>query len=867
MHNPKSQIKQATNKQKPLSGSYIAVCTIVDSFAHAGTYVVQLPAGMPIQASDISQGTGVPVGARSIAGYPPKSRVLCVFDENFEHGYILGGAPRGLSDSRLIIPESIVLRSRVGMCEDPMHFTEFNDPKSLMSNFSAGRPADALPGDWGYVNELGVAILIGKAMAVLKGSEGAKIEAFSFDDLLRLVGNNYELFTAGMEDRKINDEGEYSDIVRITPYPWEALGVRNRGTNPVRTADGTLEPGSEDTPFEPQEDDQLIVPRHTIMRGYLGDLERQVISAPPETGDYETFESEDLHRGLASVHKNSDGMLTYRSAKGIVFEKYSLIPVPKELVAPEDPTGDSVENGYQPSGTDVQIPEYQWGDADNPTARASQMYEYLAWFHGRYTSSVLDKHTKDWKYPNESEIEKPQDGSLYDKSLSDLESKFFAPLPSFTMIKLDHRSGRDSVRYYKSRSAISMLDDGGVMIEDGYGSQFIMSGGNIMLTAPGDIWRNAGRSTIDWAGFDSIMRAGNSAEISAAKHDVRIKAEINCHLLAGNSEEKGAILLESRADGLNMASDWSQIGERVNSHGVIIKCPKSSFHAMAGDVYIGCDKESDRKIVCIDATDEGQLYMRGKDILGQIKNLFAILENEGEKQLMAMTAAALVVSTPNNLIGGNVVIAPADGGSADLYVGGGVSVHGSAIFNGGVATNQGFAARTGAPLVGKLPAAISVTDPSTYGSIIQEQIEQVGEMVDSLEEIEIESAETSPGNAEFRDKIGFSCRDSEEDVKLDSSSFVLFEARWQQLLRLGSAGGGHEWDEPIVKAPTGEETLPHPGKQAWKDWQAFGKASGQTNFDFGSGRANDRDGMTETGQAAEKSTLSSGYKIVKEPNS
>jgi hypothetical protein len=443
-----------------------------------------------------------------------------------------------------------------------------------------------------------------------------------------------------------------------------------------------------------------------------------------------------------------------------------------------------------------------------------------------------------------------------------LENQFVAPLPEFKMLKLDHRGGRETVRYYQSRSAINQLDDGSVVIEDGYGSQLVMSGGNVTVNAPGDVWMRPGRSFVAWAPFDAILRGGNCAEISASKKDVRIKAEKNLHLLAGNSGQDGALLLESRSQGLNNAADWAETGERANTHGVIVLCPKSSFHAMAGDVYIGCDKNSERQVVCIDGTDEGKLYLRGAEVVASIKDLFGVLSTQG-KRLLALSQDATIVSTPNNLFGGTIIVAPVNG-SADIICGGNLIVHESALFNNSVITNGGYAAVQGAPFVGKTKRVDPGPDPSTYVAQIKSGIDEVQKIVDDLDETEIKSAETGPGNSGFREKNGFSCRDSEKDLQLDSGSFVLHEARWQMLMRLGKAGSGKTWEEPVVKAPNGEETMPHPGKQAWQDWSsAFGQAGAPVNFDYGAGRANSRESMSETAPSENKTSLSGGYKVVK----
>lgn len=843
-------------------GMSFAVCTIEDSFAHAGSYLVRLPAGRLVNASDINQVGCVPLGARPASSYPVKSRVIVGQIPGVDQYVIFGSVGKSMGDPNLILPDSVVLRSQVGLFQDPLHYSVFADPKSELGNFSAGRPADVLPGDWGVSNDLGLMVFIGRMMATIKASDSAKVEAFWGDDLLRLVGYNYELFTSGAEDKRINDEGEYNEFYRCGMFPWEGLGIAQIGTA-VQTADGRLAPNSAKAKFEPLEDNQLLVQRYLKMGGYIGDIQREFVCAPPAALRRETYSAQTKYPGLLDIVKSSNGAFAVRSAKEIILEKYALIPVPKEMIAPEDPLGDNIANykagDLQGGGTQYQLPEFKWGADDTAGIRSAQLFEEQAYLLGKYCYAAVVGHTKDWFVPEEGVITEPVSSTVYDKNIK-IGFQFLAPLPGFGELVIDQRPGH-SVRYYKSRSCIQQLDDGSIVIEDGYGSQIVMKGGSIFFSCVGDVWAQPGRNFIAWAPHDAILKAGNCADISASKHDVRIKAERNVQVLAGNDQSGvGGILLESRSNQPSSATDFAQTGQQVEGHGITLKAGKSSIQAFSQSMYLGRNQTTQGNLI-IDAGEFGTTYIRGQSILAKASQILSLVVEEKDsptQQAIAINASGALVSCPME-IGGTLILAPTGTATrADLYVGGNVSVSGGIVAKDSVATNASFGARQGAPYVGKLNNDIPVPDPSQFTSLIEGEVAELVAKVQIQETAAVDSATTSPGNDDFQKAVGYSCRSTVQDIQLDSASFILFESRWQQMLR--KAGQQVLWDEPTVTAPNGEIGRPHPGQDGWTNFQAYGTVDG-TNFDYQAGHAANRSAMTEQGQQPTKNTLLGGYLI------
>ena len=73
-----------------------------------------------------------------------------------------------------------------------------------------------------------------------------------------------------------------------------------------------------------------------------------------------------------------------------------------------------------------------------------------------------------------------------------------------------------------------------------------------------------------------------------------------------------------------------------------------------------------------------------------------------------------------------------------------------------------------------------------------------------------------------------------------------------------------EWDEPIVAAPDGTETMPWPGKEAWQDNDHYSYADpGNTdNIDYQTSMPKKREDQTEVSGGMTDATLKSEYVIT-----
>ena len=813
------------------------------------------------------------MGVRDLGHYEIGDVVVCFFPPGVSYCYILAAVNEPLFDGRFVLPDSLVMRSRVGLFEDQMHRTPYENDKNQMLNFSGGRPVDTLPGDWGRINELGVAIWIGKLMAQLRASDVAKIEAFWGDDLLRVFGYNLDLLSAGREHHRFDDEGEYSEVDRWSPYMWEALGAYEAGTKVFDENDGDsggITRGQEKSRFEPKENEkQDMVFRGQTLRGYLGDGVRTHLTLPPPDGSQIAKTDDDkFPRGVLEVIHGIDGRFGVRSSKEILLEKSLVIPVPRRVLMPDDPSGDTgtgSDPNYKPanqygSGPSQEKKPYEWGDDTSPDVRMTELWNYTAYVHGKFGYQAIDAHEKDWKTAEESDLKIDQstpneiDPAIYQS----LGFSFSKELPQYGEVTIDKRDGYD-VRYYRTRSCFHMLDDGSVLIEDGYGSQIFMSGGNIHTTCPGDIFHRPGRSLIAWAPRDAIIRAGYCAELSAAKKDVRIKGEQNVHLLANG--DQSTLLLECKASGRTTKSGWDgKIGEDIEDKGVIVKAEETSINLWAKWLYGGIHKDGQGTVEF--NAGSGQSTIAGQRVGIEALSLYSIMVGADRSKTQsppqfAMNAGSSIYRTSLDVVG-DVRAWPGSKGNGSVKVGGQLEVKGSTQMEGTCIANGHFVGTREHVSEG---ASYSFSpSPSGEGSRLENEVDGVKQQIfKSFDDDAFEDDSQSPGNESVWNAVGFSFRTSEQH-KIDDT-FQVHESRWQQMYRV--LGGQKQWDEPVVEAPDGTETAPHPGKEAWadEDHYKYIEADDMTNVDLQKGQGKKREDQSESGPSATDAKLESEYVV------
>ncbi len=808
---------------------------VLDVIPHLSCYEV-VTAGRRRMATLLQGSTGISPssGTHSLATISPGTPVLlAVFpDETQMFALILGSVP-GESTHIEGLAAGAIGHGPVGHKHDAINTLMFQDnTKEAWGclNFSGGKPWDTLAGDWGYLTALGGGISISRAMSFLRASDICGIWAFYFDNLVRIHGHRYEFFTAGGERHRGDDEGELYDLDLRAKYPWEALGMLKQGVAAFDTDDSPLSATDLQAygALAPKFPDQTGLWRHQVLRGFTGDVEREYIAIPNPAFESEPARLSDKrtrYAGVLEIAKHADGFLSFRSAKGIVLAKTALIPVPQQMHTPDSAEGDDAENyaasGQLGTGATPPPDAFDWG-TDAYGARGAGMLEHLSYRFNRQGPANLAGHAKDWKVPEEYEqadITKCKRTTIDPAKLQALRTKFSADRPGEQEVNVDAQ--HEKTKLLESFSALSLEDDGTVILEDAWGSQIIMSQGNIEFAAAGNIVMRPGKSLISWAPGDTILRSGRHVEITSTKHDIRLKAEKNLHFLGGNGG-RGGVLVESRSTGMNF--DDGQ-GEEMNTSGIVFLSKESGISTWGKEVYLGIHRQATGSgKIAIDAkAGEGTLYVTAKS---EYHRIFGpIVHNYADKDLTDIHRAGSTVLNGNIFMLGKVFVLDGEG-TGDVFVQGrcmaGKTVHG----NGDDGQLMVYPS-------GDLASQLETT------STDMNKVTKVYDGIIKTEDDRIHVGDSAIGSEALHARVGFSLR-TDAQYQASYAGLKIGQARWQQYLSTGQT-----WTETPVESPAGGETYPHPGKAIWTG-NNFVKVK-EHNFD------------TKTGLAAERGLYGADY--------
>jgi hypothetical protein len=422
---------------------------------------------------------------------------------------------------------------------------ELNNSK-VLANYQ--RPMNTIAGDWGKVNEYGVAFTMLHAMATMRASERSKIDMFMFDDLVRIVSDQYQHFTSMGEYHVYNDGGSVTMEFAGSSHQPEVFGkddYEDAFTEGERTEDWR------NIELAPGVAEQDMKRRFQMYFGGMGDMLQFFLANPPP--EDETRSNESVYQGLFHLGLEGSGRMMARSPSGFSLQRSDRIAVPKRIKAPWDPEGNKEEDEQN-----IVLKRPFAFDADHPYARNLQLRDELSYEAAR-NYQHFDALDKDYHVP-ESE------------DLQDLDDQY------------DRVRGSEE-NFSTSQGANSLFNleaDGSIVIRDTWGSEIVMRGGNIILAPAGDLMMQSGKSIVSMAGDDHIIRAKNSVDLSATDGDVRLKSQGNMHLHATTR----GILMET--DSINGSHGFENggAGEDVQSSGITLKAEGSRVFLFGQVVHL-----------------------------------------------------------------------------------------------------------------------------------------------------------------------------------------------------------------------------------------------------------------------------------------
>lgn len=791
--------------------SFIRFGKIIWSAPYLNWYRVELDNGdSDIPCCGLKETSPLPFSVRSTNPLGVGAHVLVWHDPMAPYGVVLGAVPPITTDGDSQWHDWISQGSNGGFRRE-RYYREFpqlfaRDGGAIdFSNWSP--PDSASTGEWARLDDLGGGIHIDPLMKFLRVDEACGLWLFYMDRLARLACNNLEVISSSHEQNIRWDEGESHHYHGHSPYPWEAHGAWKPGTDTHREhGDAAVHYGLPYGKYEPKTDDQQAIYRAESYSDYLGQaFRRSVFGPPPEADGLNRWPDEKIRPGLFEEHVGLDGHFGLASAHSWSISKRLLIPIPKKMSPPEDPKGDDFRaGGYKFASVYGDGPEHKvtgrpLEQDDLPHIQAAvQLQDVMAYAHNWKGLHPFDYHVKDFKTPQETEIA-PFSTMQYLPPFGSLAESQWLPEPPKKKLYIDHRY--QEVEYYETSAGVFCNPDGSLILRDGSGSEIRMSGGSIQMSAPGDIWMQPGRNFNVWGGDDIILKAQNSIDITTSVHDVRIKAERHCDILAGNNGSLGRLLLECQTSG-SLHDTVGKKGEDVAQSGVLLKCAKGDIVGWATNVK----------------------FRTGG---GDVGSGMIILDADKGNQVVRMVANQVICHVTN---GFNVAM-PIDGKTKVHHLGPNV-IHAVT----GVCMEGGLLIRKdGLQLRGYLVGieCIIVSDLNKSGLIavhkpgdlswdtVEKNLKQCGDnfkdMNKNMQKDYVDGvrkywyAAKRAGNDGVIESTAFAPRTMEQ---MGTKDFKMPEVYYQTLEAAGAGMG--RWTEKIIKYQ-GEEYMPHPSKEKWKD--------------------------------------------------
>jgi len=839
---------------------------IHDGTSIANCYIVHPDHGHnPIIAAAMSHTSSAAFGSTEINTYIPGTRVIVMVQDKDYRGFILGAVPHTLDCGKRGFQDYIsqCSRNRVDDCQKK-HLKQ--EKSSNMADYSNWRPYDeTLGGEWGVMTSTGIRITADDFMMQAAVNDFCGIYGFYHDNMLRVAGYNMQVWTAGSERDAYMDQAECNDSQGYTPYPWEGMGVLRPGPPVIEQ----YEPGCyhcfEQKPYYSRWENkhEFAQPYHRsqVFFGYLGQGMRQLVHAPPYGQDRWTYKGvpgpkgetpydskieprrnggelkynceggpdklkdheEQPVYGLSEENKSLDGRLFLASAKGVHISKRILLPFPQRIKRPEDyKNGDEAEKNYKAASmfgagpdhditgtiktTDEKYPNFQ---------RAAALLDLHGYLYNYSGLHAFYWHAKDYKTWEQQELPYADFNQKIPKFKLLQGAQMYLKEEEPKAFYIDHRYAKKNPQnFYETESFVSLLDDGGIVIGDGYGSEIRMTGGCVFISAPGDVWLKGGRDVQAWAGNDVIARANKTVDISATEKNVRIKAERNVLVLAGNetSDREGGILLESRSKTIEY--DFEKCGDDIRFGGIVMRAPKSNVVTLAKDIYLRTGGgEVEKGDIVLDAA-KGE-----KEIVTKSKNIYHYVDvSGGVYHFFGANQGGF--TSRSNLFRENVTLLCGPVGTeGSVFVNGDVLCNGSGGFfaaNGHIFTRKAEQTPIVVPCAGECTQKVNEA-VEFFTNLIVDEVPDIGDEINETKLKELWYTDKRAGNDRVMTIMEFSFR-KDEDYKIPD--FLLYEDRWQQMARLGGELV-EQWDERPVPVKVCDKTYPFPGKKWLQDQPAY----------------------------------------------
>jgi hypothetical protein len=423
--------------------------------------------------------------------------------------------------------------------------------------------ADLTSGDWVVLNYHGNGVGVESFRSWLGSSPMNSLVVYQEDELTRLTGVNFKFQTMSEDYEDLRVGRTMRSISRKVYFPSDALL-----DNPSQTVevDGPSYNGATKYSTYRLKDNPHVTP----------------------IGETDALASDYGSSALIHEYRGSDGTFVLTAANSLTLQKWVGVKLPTEVATAAGTTpidikdfpnasqtftdGEGVnktENLFpkpdpraaeQILETDAQqltvlsdpnvgltLDTAQLGNQSSIKAAVYAGNRVLSTL-GYQSSKAFRTYSSLWKFGYVPRYLKargadPQDSADY-ADPSNYDIGMWKRVPKNVIINLN--SYGQCKRLYLGRALITITEEGGITLQDAYGSQIVMSGGNIYLTAEHDVITNAGRNSVTIAGQDAATMAYRNIEGWADGGHMSLGSALETAIVGGASGH-GGINIESRA--------------------------------------------------------------------------------------------------------------------------------------------------------------------------------------------------------------------------------------------------------------------------------------------------------------------------------
>lgn len=377
---------------------------------------------------------------------------------------------------------------------------------------------DLVDGEVEISNLFGVGIEMLTTLLRMKGSDRAAVECFLINDMVRILSHQFK-HISGLGEELIFDHGRPTKERTWSMYRHEVLGA-------LKEKDDYATMKGDEVDREELEAKRVIAQgRHRFREfvGFAGDFIHSFISDPPATAVSLAQGSADAGAGKSWFHRNSDGTVIIQSTSEIRLERVVRIPVAVREKSHEDQTVTAARAYDQLTKDFLQLPSMV--SPTKPTDAYKMAYHirsYARWLTRYHSFARMLQLSDEYSVPSEAA----------------------SPTPDWNNGEEDREDENGAVTYYDAYACMTIMRDGSIVQQDGYGSSIVMSNGNVQISASRHLDFESAGDMRFISGGSIYLRARRNIELSAVIGGVIVHGYAWLKMIC----EKGTAWLRSNAE-------------------------------------------------------------------------------------------------------------------------------------------------------------------------------------------------------------------------------------------------------------------------------------------------------------------------------